>query len=202
MRVRKVYEHLLKTYGPQGWWPVLGSKSSDPRFEIAVGAILTQSAAWRNVEMAIKNLYKAKALTPKAIVKMPTARLRKLIKPAGYFNQKCKKLKIFAKWLMENCGGDIKKLGKWKIDKLRKELLTVWGIGKETADSIILYALGKPIFVVDAYTRRLCAKFGIKFKEYDEYRDFFEKALPKSAKLYNEYHALIVASGKDKHTRV
>ncbi|TAN32948.1 endonuclease [Patescibacteria group bacterium] len=229
MNARKVYKHLFKKYGPQGWWPLCHSdrakRVEESLFEIAVGAILTQSTAWRNVAVAIANLDKAKALTPKAIIKMPKARLCKLIKPAGYFNQKCKKLKIFAKWLMENCGGDVLSLRGAKRRsnplEIRNKLLSIWGIGKETADSIILYALNKPIFVIDAYTRRLCAKFSIKFKEYDEYREFFEMSLrgaqrrsnPKRlsrgllrpdglAMTYQEYHALIVASGKDKHKYV
>ena len=168
----------------------------DPFFEIAVGAILTQNTAWKNAAAAIKNLYETKALTPKRLLKLNTLKLQKLIKPAGYFRQKAKKLRLFARWIVDECDGDICKLKRLKIEDLRLRLLARWGIGPETADSIILYALNKPIFVIDEYTRRLCKKHGIVCREYDECQKIFERGLPKNAELFQEYHALIVAWGK------
>lgn len=220
MNIFGVYQKLFKVYGPQGWWPILvleqGIKYSipyrslskyrasfrDPYFEIAVGAILTQSTAWKNVAIAINNLYNAKVLTPNKISRIKTARLQTLIRPAGYYKQKAKKLKIFSDWLVKNYNGDITRLKRCKASEIREKLLTLWGIGPETADSIILYALNKPLFVIDEYTRRLCKKYSVEFKEYDGYREFFEKKLPKNNKIFQEYHALIVASGKDKHTKI
>lgn len=201
MDVVKVYYTLLKKYGRQGWWPVF--MNHDPYFEIAVGAILTQNTAWRNVAVAIQNLYDAKALTPERLLKLSTPRLQKLIRPAGYFRQKEKKLRIFAKWLIEKYDGDITKLKRYKVEAIRHKLLELWGIGNETADSILLYALNKPIFVIDEYTRRLCRQYGVEFKQYDEYRLFFESQLEKTfpssrerTKVYQEFHGLIVAWGK------
>lgn len=169
----------------------------DPYFEIAVGAILTQNTAWKNVAIAIQNLYKAKALTPRRLLKLTTAKLQKLIKPAGYFRQKTKKLKLFSKWLVENHQGEILNLKKYAIGDMRHKLLEQWGIGPETADSILLFGLNKPIFVVDEYTRRLCKKIGVVYNNYDKYRFLFEKKLPRRTKIYQEYHALIVAWGKN-----
>lgn len=171
----------------------------DPYFEIAVGAILTQNTAWKNVAVAIQNLYNTKALTPQRLLKLPTTKLQKFIRPAGYFRQKAKKLRLFAKWFVENYKGDILKLKRYEIRDIRDKLLEQWGIGPETADSIMLYALNKPIFVVDEYTRRLCKKYGIIYKNYDEYRNFFENKLPRNTKLFQEYHALIVEWGKTSH---
>lgn len=231
MDVVKVYNELLKKYGRQGWWPVFmkckiqnaeckigynlkygipypGLKNCvtpyrDPYFEIAVGAILTQNTAWKNVVIAIQNLADAKALTPKRLLKLSTPRLQKLIRSAGYFRQKAKKLRLFAQWLIDDFEGDMQKLKRFKIHNSRFMLLEQWGVGNETADSILLYALNKPIFVVDEYTRRLCRYYGIEFSHYDEYRLFFESQLEKAfpsprerTKVYQEYHGLIVAWGK------
>lgn len=170
--------------------------SFDYRFEICVGAILTQNTAWMNVEKAMTNLIMAGITSPQGILKCRISRLCKLIRSAGYFRQKCKKLKIFSKFLVENYNGDLNYLFSQKLIVSRQKLLSLWGIGPETADSIVLYAGGKPSFVIDTYTRRLCEYFGVHFKTYDEYKDFFERQLPRSAKLFNEYHALIVAWGK------
>lgn len=228
--LNSIYKKLLKRHGPQGWWPIFVSSSKqthkmriennlaynikhndlkkyhtpwrDPYFEIALGAILTQSTAWKNVAQAINNLYKNKALTPQKILKLTDKALGEMIKPAGYFKQKTKKIKIFCKWLVDNYQGDILKIKNKKTDTIREELLGLWGVGPETADSIILYALNKPSFVIDEYTRRLCQIFGVKFKNYEEYKNYFEKELAQvknKTELYGEYHALIVASGKDKH---
>lgn len=188
MNLLEIYKRLYEYFGPQHWWPVtqeLGIKNQElRRFEICVGAILTQNTAWKNVEKAIANLHTAKALGANIILKMPENKLAALIRPAGYYNQKAKKLKIFSKWFLKN-----------KTAK-REKLLSLWGIGPETADSILLYAFGKPNFVVDAYTKRLCSCLGINFQTYDEYQHFFESQLPRNKKLYNEFHALIVAWGK------
>jgi endonuclease-3 related protein len=191
-----IYNRLYKYYGPQHWWPV-SSARGDKRFEICVGAILTQNTNWQNVEKALANLHKAKMLTPGAMAKCPIAKLERLIKPSGYFRQKAKKLKIFSKYICENYQADTKKFLQGNLLKKRGELLTIWGIGPETVDSILLYAGGKPVFVIDAYTKRLCAECGIKYKEYDDYRQYFEKHVPKSVKKYNEFHALIVKWGKE-----
>jgi endonuclease-3 related protein len=230
MNPKKIYKLLLNNYGPQGWWPIFvmskirtnkmriennlaynikwtnlkNHKTSfrDPYFEIALGAILTQSTSWKSVAIAINNLYQLKALTPKKYLALPSDKLLSAIRPAGYFQQKAKKTKIFAEWLIKNYEGNILNLKSKKLTTIREELLSQWGIGPETADSIILYALNKPIFVIDEYTRRLCKIIGIEFKIYDEYRNYFEKGLDKEKnkiKMWQEYHALIVASGKEKH---
>lgn len=206
MDLIEIYKSLYEYFGPQYWWPLVRGK---PRtkvqkidkhynylFEICVGAILTQNTAWKNVERALCNLIEVNLLTPPAILKCPTVKLCKLIRPAGYFRQKCKKLKIFSKFLVENYNGDTCSLFGQKLIVNRQKLLSLWGIGPETADSIILYAGGQPSFVIDTYTRRLCECFGAHFKTYDEYKNFFENHLPRNTKLFNEYHALIVAWGK------
>ena len=186
------YKNLFQTYGPQKWWPVLHPQNA--QFEISIGAILTQNTAWTNVEKALTNLYKNNLLLLEAIKTAPKSKLAKAIKPAGYFNQKAIKLKKFVKFL--EAEGGFKKLAKLQVPELRKKLLGIWGIGPETADSIILYAFNKPSFVIDTYTKRLLAKSGIKFKTYDEYKKYFESRLPKNVKMWNEYHALIVRWGK------
>ncbi|OGH72643.1 MAG: hypothetical protein A2921_03545 [Candidatus Magasanikbacteria bacterium RIFCSPLOWO2_01_FULL_43_20b] len=184
------------------------TKFRDPYFEIAVGAILTQNTAWKNVATAIINLYEAKALTPQKLLKLPTAKLQKLIRSAGYFRQKAKKLKLFCRWLIENYNGEIRQLSRSPKAEVRSLLLSQWGIGRETADSIALYALNKPIFVIDEYTRRICRWHGMEFKDYDEYREFFEKAFLKQGyskqkltKIYQKYHGLIVRWGKEDKTK-
>ncbi len=194
MNLLDVYKRLYDYFGPQHWWPIHKAKSyklkANSCFEICVGAILTQNTAWKNVEKAIDNLHAAEAVNPEAVLKIKIDKLAALIRPAGYYNQKAKKLKIFARWFLES--GTAKR----KLSELRPELLSLWGVGPETADSILLYAYLRPVFVIDAYTKKMLACFGREMKEYEEYRKFFESNLPKSAKLYNEYHALIVAWGK------
>lgn len=186
--MRKLYAKLLRHFGPQGWWPI---KNGGGAFEIMVGAILTQNTAWGNVERALVRLRQARALRPDAIVRMPTRRLEQLIRPAGYFRQKTKKLKILAHWIASSSDSSQRRK---KTDALRRELLSLWGIGPETADSILLYALNRPVFVVDAYTKRLCAAHGHHFKNYDACQQFFASRL--HPRQYNEMHALIVAWGK------
>lgn len=195
MDVLNIYRGLYRYFGSQNWWPTTQSTKhstrSMKRFEICVGAILTQNTAWKNVEKAISNLHGMGVVDPGAISRMRKEKLAVLIRPAGYYNQKAKKLKIFAKWFLR-FGQD----KKYKLPELRRELLNLWGVGPETADSIALYGYGLPTFVVDAYTKRLCALFGLNFINYDECKKYFEENLPRSSKLYNEYHALIVAWGK------
>lgn len=187
-----IYERLLAHFGTLGWWP------AQTRFEVCVGAILTQATAWRNVEKAIENLKTEGLLSLAEIKDVRLSRLSRLIRPALYHNIKAKKLKSFIRFVYDNYGGDLNKLLGLPKDRLRQELLGVWGIGPETADSIILYAACKPSFVVDAYTMRIFARMGLlKPTTYDETKEFFEANLSKSTKLYNEYHALIVELGKN-----
>ncbi len=185
MRVHELYKSLLREFGKQNWWP------AETRFEVIVGAVLTQNTAWTNVEKAINNLRKVDALKPEKLLK--ATNLKELIKPAGFYNQKAERLRLITEWFLKN----ERKAEKMDRMELRKELLAIKGIGKETADSIILYAFEKPIFVVDAYTRRFCRYYNLfEGKEYDDYRLFFEKNLPLDVEIFKEYHALIVAWGK------
>ncbi len=164
-----------------------------------VGAILTQATNWRNVERAIENLKKHNALTPQRLYKISEESLAQLIRPAGYFRQKAKKLKAFVAHLYARYDGDLHKMLAQPTKKLRAELLSIWGIGPETADSILLYAANKPIFVVDAYTQRILSRLGLVSSQisYGELQRLCMAQLPKSAKLLNEYHALIVRHGKE-----
>jgi endonuclease-3 related protein len=188
-----IYQRLFDRYGPQSWWP------ADDPFEVIVGAILTQSAAWTNVEQAISNLKAAKALTPTALYDLPLDRLAQLIHPSGYYNAKALKLKAFADRLHSKYNGDLEGLFTLDTTTLRPELLSIYGIGEETADSIILYAARRPIFVIDAYTRRIVSRLGLA-PEKDSYRAFqalFTENLPHDEGLFNEYHALLVRHGKE-----
>ncbi len=183
-----LYTQLLKKFGSQHWWPA-GSN-----YEVVVGAILTQNTNWKNVERAIINLKNANKLNEKEILEINITELEELIRPSGFYKQKAERLKLATnKWI------ELKSKEKeLSIEDLREELLSVKGIGKETADSIILYAFHKPIFVIDAYTRRFCKKYlNFESKEYDEYRNLFESNLPKDVKLFKEYHALIVELSKN-----
>lgn len=188
----KVYNILYSIYGHQFWWP------GESRFEIIVGAILTQNTSWQNVAKAINNLKERKLLDPKALLEADSDNIKELIKPSGFFNIKYKRLRSFLEYLV-NYNMDIDRLSCIPTAKLRNELLGVNGIGPETADSIILYALGRPIFVVDAYTRRLFSRLGyswMKEVSYEKIQDFFMKNLQSDTELYSEYHALIVCHCK------
>ena len=187
-RLLEIFDLLLKQYGPLHWWP------AETPFEVCVGAILTQNTNWRNVEKAIANLKAAGIITAAAIRATSQESLAELIRPAGFFNVKSRRLKEFVDWLFARTGGDLEELGKGDWLQLREELLRVRGIGRETADSILLYALHKPSFVVDAYTRRLFAQAGFfpETTDYEEVRALFMKHLPADVALFNEYHALIV----------
>ncbi len=191
--LQHIYRQLFIAYGPQHWWP------ADSPFEVIVGAILTQSTNWQNVERAIENLKKHKALTAHRLRTIPEENLAELIRPAGYFRQKAKKLKAFVAHLHAYYQDNLKRMLSQPTARLRAELLSIWGIGPETADSILLYAAHKPIFVVDAYTKRIFARLGYVSEKisYDELQRFFMAQLPQSAKLFNEYHALLVRHAKE-----
>lgn len=194
MGLKKIYNTLYRCHGPQDWWP------GDTPFEIMVGAVLTQNTAWLNVERAIANLVEADALSAQAILDVHPKRLGVWLKPSGYFNIKAKRLKNFCRWYLQH--GGYPALSEWPTDALRKGLLAVNGIGPETADDILLYAFERPVFVIDAYTRRLFKRLGmIEGNEaYEDLRAYFETGLQRAADrvgLFNEYHALIVIHAKD-----
>lgn len=227
MDVKKIYHNLKKRYGPQGWWPLYISDPDlksfriehgltygisyddlknyyksyrDPYFEIATGAILAQNVSWKNAAAAIYNLYRLKALNPKNILELSPAKMNIALIPSRFYAQKARKLKLFSKWLLDNQEGNILNLKKYHPNEIRTLLLDQWGIGKETADSIMLYSLNIPMFVIDTYTKRLCIRHKIEFREYDQYREFFENGFKTAknkvllAKIYQEFHALIVIS--------
>lgn len=190
-RLFMVYRRLAVAHGPQHWWP------GDTAFEIMVGAVLTQNTAWRNVEKAIANLKRAGALTPKAIVSASHRRLAAWLKPSGYFNIKARRLRAYCEWYVAR--GGKRRLAHLPTAALRAELLNVHGVGPETADDILLYAFERPVFVIDAYTRRLFQRLGIieGSEDYEMLRHGFESALGPDVPLFNEYHALIVVHAKD-----
>ncbi|MDP2941728.1 MAG: endonuclease III domain-containing protein [Candidatus Omnitrophota bacterium] len=192
-RLKRIYKKLYASFGPQGWWP------ADSPFEVMVGAILTQNTNWLNVEKAIRNLKEKKLLDPLKLYRLPRAGLAGLIRPAGYYNIKAKRLKAFLKFFCGDCRADLQGLKRQDTAALRGKLLAVNGVGPETADSILLYALGKPTFVVDAYTKRIFFRHGL-IKEDDQYhqvQNLFMQNLKNEVKLFNEYHALLVKLGKD-----
>ncbi len=201
MDIFGIYKKLHQIYGTQKWWPVKYSKDNSA-FEISVGAILTQNTSWKNVEKALACLNENKLLSAKAIIKCPESKLQKCLRPTGYYRQKSKKLKFFCKWIDTDLNGRIENLFSKQLANAREKLLSVWGIGPETADSILLYAGNMPIFVIDAYTKRLCERMNCSFSSYEDYQKYFQSKLRKSTKLFQEYHALIVASGKDGHQKI
>ncbi len=206
---------MMKTYGPQGWWPVMSHrgkkptmtgdfrgyhpgeysypKNSNQRFEICVGAILTQNTAWKNVEKVLFNLKNGGALSPRAMMQLDDQTLKDLIRPAGYYNQKAAYLRNFTEFFLSLRG---KTPG-------RKELLRVRGIGDETADSMLLYAFSRPEFVVDAYTKRIFSQLGF-FRideKYVKVKELFESVVEKDVLVYQEYHALIVEHAKQYYSK-
>jgi endonuclease-3 related protein len=192
-RLMKTYRALYRAFGPQHWWP------GETPFEVMVGAVLTQNTAWRNVEKAIANLKRNGPLTPSNLHRLSERRLAVLIRPSGYFNVKAKRLRHLLEFIQTAYGGSLKRMFAEDSADLRRNLLEVNGIGPETADSILLYAGGKPVFVVDAYTKRIFGRheyFGID-ADYPHVQRFFMENLPRNTRLYNEYHALIVKLGKD-----
>ena len=198
MRFITVYKHLHKHYGPQQWWP------GDSPFEVMVGAILTQNTAWTNVEKAITNLKQANALNPESIVHAKHELLVEWLRPSGYFNIKAKRLKNFCNWYLQQ--GGYKPLQRLDDDELRHAVLSVNGVGPETADDIVLYAFDRPVFVIDAYTRRIFSRLGLIDQDlgYETLRHLFEQQLhneKNKVALFNEYHGLIVSHAKE-HCRV
>jgi endonuclease-3 related protein len=191
-KLLEIYRRLYAAYGPQHWWPA-GSP-----FEVVVGAILTQSAAWVNVEKAIENLRAAGILSPQGLLRVGIDDLARLIYPAGYYNAKARKLKAFVEMLFDSHGGQLDALFALPLPQLRQELLATYGIGQETADSITLYAAHKPVFVIDAYTRRVFSRLGLvpAGDSYASWQAMFSEALPPDVQLFNEYHALI-----DRHAK-
>lgn len=189
----KIYQRLHEAFGPQYWWP------AKTRFEVIVGAILTQNTNWGNVEKALDNLKAKKLLSCCALHHLPHEQLVALIRPAGYFNVKAKRLKNFTHFLFKEYNGDLKKMGRQPLEVLRHQLLGVNGIGPETADSILLYAFEKPIFVVDAYTKRMLYRHNLVAKDadYHQIQDLFTHCFDSDTAFFNEYHALIVRLGKE-----
>lgn len=185
-----VYRRLLRAFGPQGWWP------GETPFEVMVGAVLTQNTNWRNVERAILRLKAEGLMDARRLAGCPRERLAELIRPAGCCNVKARRLGAFLAWLDGRGPEDLRAKA---TPALRRELLAVHGIGRETADSILLYALNRRIFVVDAYARRVLSRHGWADHDadYDDLRRLFESSLPRSVRIYNEYHALLVRLGKE-----
>jgi len=191
--LERYYQTLFSALGPQRWWP------ARTPFEVIVGAILTQNTAWTNVERAITNLRREGLLSPAALERVERRRLERLIRSSGYFRQKAKKLKEFVRFLRRDFGGSLNRMFRTPTDELRARLLAVHGIGRETADSILLYAGGHRVFVVDAYTHRILARHGLagSNSNYEEIRALFESSLPPDPATYNEFHGLIVNVGKN-----
>lgn len=190
--LKAFYAALSAHFGPQHWWP------GETPTEVIVGAILTQNTNWQNVERAISRLREAGCLDWVRLRDLPENELAELIRPAGYYNVKARRLKNFVRWLWDAHRGDLAELESLPLPMLREELLSINGIGRETADSILLYALGRPTFVIDAYTHRVLQRHRIVDGEadYEAMKELMESALPADAGLFNEYHALFVAVGK------
>ena len=189
----EIYEILLKHFGPQDWWP------GDSPFEIMVGAVLTQNTNWTNVSKAIDNLKQENLLSFEKLHELDVELLAEKIRPAGYFNLKAKRLKNLLDFIDEEYDGSLEEMFAEDLYSLREKILTVKGIGPETADSILLYAGHKPVFVVDAYTHRIFSRHSIIAEDegYYEIQEYFSLSLPEDVKLFNEYHALIVRLGKE-----
>jgi endonuclease III related protein len=194
--ILRMHDLLLAAYGSQKWWP------AETPFEVMVGAVLTQNTNWRNVEKAIANLKSRGALSPAEIRRLPMGELAELIRPAGYYNVKAKRLSNLVRFVMDEYDGDLAAMRRRSLGELREGLMGVSGVGRETCDSILLYALDKATFVVDAYTARVLHRHGLidETADYDEIKETFESSLPEDARLFNEYHALLVQVGK-KHCR-
>jgi len=190
-KLRTVFDELFKEHGPQRWWP------GETAFEIMVGAVLTQNTAWSNVEKAIGNLVAKGRLDPAAIMAARNDHLAGWLRPSGYFNVKAVRLKNFCRWYLQ--AGGFEQLDREETDKLRRSLLAVNGVGRETADDILLYAFNRPVFVIDAYTRRLFARLGLFAgdEDYDVMRRAIEQVLGPDVPLFNEYHALIVRHARE-----
>lgn len=191
MDMLDIYHGLLEQFGPQGWWSV-GRNFEPKEWEICIGAVLTQNTSWKNVERALDNLESEGLATPEDMLKTDIRKLRSLVRPSGYYRQKAGRLKTLARFVL-----DFGSFGDFAKNVSRDGLLGVKGIGPETCDSILLYACGRPHFVVDAYTRRFLERMGKEApKGYEEIRETFESALPRDPEIYKEFHALIVEWGK------
>ncbi len=190
-RFKRIYQLLDTHHGPQNWWP------ADTPFEVMVGAVLVQNTAWKNASSAIARLKEADLLSPKAILQMPVEKLALCIRSSGHFNVKAKRLQALCLWLDQQGGVD--RIIRQSSADLREDLLAVYGIGPETADDILLYALGEPVFIIDAYTRRLFSRLGLLQSDepYEVLRKKFESALQMDAGIFNQYHALIVVHAKN-----
>ncbi len=209
MRLLEIYKGLYSKFGPQYWWPVTkegetrptykkrGHLTEQQKFEICAGAILTQNTYWKNAMLALEKLNKAKMLSCEKIAAARKKKIALLVRSSGYYNQKTEKLKKFCSYIQKNYEGDLKEFFSKPLPELHAELLSLHGIGNETADDIILYAAEKPSFVVDAYTLRFVERFYAKQgMGYVEVKAFFESQLPKDVQLFNEFHALLVEHGK------
>jgi endonuclease III related protein len=190
--LKEIFEVLYSAFGAQNWWP------AETELEMMVGAILTQNTNWNNVEKAVDNLRKRDLLSVAGLRDIPISLLAEYIRPAGYYNIKARRLKNLIGLIEAEHGGDIDGFFSLDTDTLRAELLSVRGIGRETADSIVLYGAGRPLFVIDAYTYRILARHGIIQEEagYDEIQSLFMDNLPHDVELFKEFHALIVKTGK------
>ncbi len=192
-RLTGMYKRLYASFGPQHWWP------ARTPFEVMVGAILTQNTSWKNVEKAIANLKRERKLSPRRLYGLKHQGLARLIRPAGYFNVKARRLRAFCAFFLSCYRGSVKRMSAVPMARLREELLSVHGIGPETADSILLYALNKPAFVIDAYTKRVLSRHRLVRDEvtYEKAQKLFTGNLTPCARIFNEYHALIVKLGKE-----
>jgi len=192
-KLEQIFELLFERFGPQHWWP------GETKDEIITGAILTQNTNWQNVEKAVLNLKKASLMSLDKLYSLRQEQLAELIRPAGYYNIKAKRLAAFLKWLFEQHNGRLSEIESMKTETLRQELLQINGIGRETADSILLYAFERPVFVIDAYTYRIATRHQLIEPEcdYEQLRSLFEDNLEDDVKLFNEFHALLVRTGKD-----
>lgn len=191
--VLDIYTRMLRAYGSQDWWP------AETGFEVIIGAILTQGTAWTNAEKALKGLKIAGAMSPAVLREMPVEDLAKLIYSAGYFNSKARKLKSFAEFLGQSFDDNFNAMAQRDMDTLRADLLSIYGVGDETADDILLYALGKPAFVIDSYTRRLFHRLGLApiSGSYSAYQSIIAENLNPDVGMFREYHALIVRHAQD-----
>jgi len=205
-KIKEIYGVLYRAYGKQGWWPTTPKGKIKPEyvdskrnltekeiFEICIGAILTQNTSWKNAEKSIIQLNKNKLMQKQKLMKSEDNSILKLIRSSGYYNQKTRTIRNFLEFAGKK---SLKKYFKKDVDWIRKSLLDIKGIGKETADSILLYAANKPIFVIDAYTKRIFNRLGFKQNTYDELQNLFHSGLKKDTKTFNEYHALLVEFGK------
>src|SRR5664280_129086 len=193
MTLLQLFDILLAAFGPQHWWP------GDTPFEVAVGAVLTQNTSWSNVEKAITSLKATNAMTATSLLALSASDLEQAIRPAGYYRVKAQYLRTLAEWVSRRASGDLSSLASEDADTLRRELLALRGVGRETADSILLYAIGKPVFVVDAYTRRIAARLRLlpEGAAYESTKQYFVARLPEDAQLFNEFHGLLVHLAKE-----